>query len=79
MYADISWYIATRQKLEEAGKPASNDMLEKMWLDHITSKDTSGMMEYITHEDRGARTAIQFGKSNPKETLILGEKDNGDG
>ena len=73
------WYIATRQKLEEAGKPASNDMLEKMWLDHITSKDTSGMMEYITHEDRGARTAIQFGKSNPKETLILGVKDNGDG
>lgn len=73
------WYINAKKTLEEMGSPVSNDILEKRWLDHITNNDSSGVMAYIHHPDRGARTAIQFGKSAPKETLVLGTKRNNDG
>lgn len=73
------WYVSTKQKLQEEGKPSSNEVLEKMWLDHMSKADTSGMMKYIHHEDRGARTAIQFNGSKPTETLVLAVKDNKDG
>lgn len=72
------WYIDTKSKFESRGTPLSNEQLENMWLDHITKNDNSGLMEYIHSSDRGARTAIQFGNSNPKETLILGTRLNED-
>lgn len=73
------WYVSTKNKMEADGKSVSNGQLEKIWLDHITKNDKSGLMQYIHHSDRGARTAIQFGKSNPKETLVLGTKINANG
>ena len=73
------WYVKTKNKMETDGKSVSNEQLEKIWLDHMTKNDKSGLMQYIHHSDRGARTAIQFGKSTPKETMILGVKDNQDG
>ena len=73
------WFISTKKALEDEGRPSSNEYVEKMWLDHMTKNDKSGLMKYIHHPDRGARTAIQFGKKDSKETLVLGVKDNEDG
>ncbi len=73
------WYVKAKAKLEAEGNSVTNEMLEKIWLDHITKNDKSGLMEYIHHPDRGARTAIQFNGSTPKETLVLGTKMNDDG
>lgn len=73
------WFISTKAKLGELGQPNSNEVVEKIWLDHVAKNDKSGIMKYIHHEDRGARTAIQFGNGNPKETLVLGVKENEDG
>ena len=72
------WFVETKQKLGELGRPNSNEVVEKMWTDHMASKDMTGVMQYIANTDRGVKTAIQFGKSNPKETTVLAVKDNGD-
>lgn len=64
------WYEDTKKKLGY-----TPEQLEKLWLDHITAQDSTGIMNYIHSEDRGAKTSIQYGNSNPKETMVLGVKE----
>lgn len=73
------WFISTQAALKEDGRPSSARDIEKMWLDHMTKNDESGLMAYIHHPDRGARTAIKFNGSGPKETLVLGIKEEAEG
>ena len=73
------WYKDVEADFRKQGKPATKEQIEKIWLDYITKNDKSGLMRYITHPDRGARTAIQFNGSKPTETLVLGAKVNEDG
>ena len=74
------WKETAKSALKEAGLPNSNKDVEKIWLDKVTEQDDSGLMKYIHHPDRGAKTSIAFGEGGSKEGLILGIKkeDNGD-
>lgn len=73
------WIKSTSKALTEKGVSHTEAQLEKAWLDRTSEQDTSGLMAYIHSPDRGARTVIQFNGSKPKETLVLGLKDNEDG
>ena len=73
------WYSSVEKDFREQGKPATKEQIEAIWTNHIAKNDNSDLMAYIVHPDRGARTAIQFNGSKPKETLVLGTKLNADG
>lgn len=73
------WIQSTSKELTKKGVNHTEAQLEKIWLDRISEQDASGLMAYIHNPDRGARTALQFNGSSPKETLVLGLKDNENG
>ena len=65
------WIKSTSKELTEKGVNHTEAQLEKIWLDRISEQDASGLMAYIHNPDRGARTALQFNGSSPKEIINI--------